>query len=59
VRTLRRAAQRGEEGFTLIETALTVLIMAIVLACAFPTVPLFFGEQTSIQNTFGAVDQLV
>ncbi len=26
---------------------------------AFPTVPLFFGEQTSIQNTFGAVDQLV
>jgi len=33
--------------------------MSIVLACAFPTIPLFFGEQTSIQNTFGAVDQLV
>jgi len=59
MRALRRALERGEEGFTLIETCLTVLIMAIVLACAFPTVPLFFGEQTSIQNTFGAVDQLV
>ena len=33
--------------------------MAIVLAVAFPAVPLFFGEQTSIQNTFSAVDQLV
>ena len=59
MRSASRRADRGDEGFTLIETALTVLIMAIVLACAFPTVPLFFGEQTSIQNTFGAVDQLV
>ncbi len=59
MRSRRRVPERGEEGFTLIETCLTVLIMAIVLACAFPTVPLFFGEQTSIQNTFGAVDQLV
>lgn len=59
MRSLRRVGARGEEGFTLIETMLTVAIMAIVLACAFPTVPLFFGEQTAIQNTFGAVDQLV
>ncbi len=50
---------RHEDAFTLIETMLTVAIMAIVLACAFPTIPLFFGEETSIQNTFGAVDQLV
>ena len=55
----RASGTRLQEGFTLIETLLTVLIMAIVLAVAFPTVPLFFGEQTSIQNTFSAVDQLV
>jgi prepilin-type N-terminal cleavage/methylation domain-containing protein len=51
--------RRPDDGFTLVETSLTVLIMAIILAVAFPTIPLFFSEQTSIQNTFGAVDQLV
>jgi hypothetical protein len=43
----------------LIETSLTVLIMSIVLAVALPTVTVFFHEQTTITNTFGAVDQLV
>jgi prepilin-type N-terminal cleavage/methylation domain-containing protein len=53
------ARARDEEGFTLVEMSLTVLIMAIVLAVALPTVPFFFGEQTAVQNTFTAVDQLV
>jgi prepilin-type N-terminal cleavage/methylation domain-containing protein len=56
----QRVASPGhDDGFTLIETAMTCVIMAIILAIAFPTVPLFFGEETSVQNTFGAVDQLV
>jgi type II secretory pathway pseudopilin PulG len=49
----------SDAGFTLVETALTVLVMAIVLAAAFPTVSLFFGEETAVQNTYSAVDQLV
>ncbi|MGA2522253.1 MAG: prepilin-type N-terminal cleavage/methylation domain-containing protein [Acidimicrobiales bacterium] len=48
-----------EAGFTLVETALTVLIVAIVLAAAFPVVPVFFRESTAVQNTYTAVDQLV
>jgi len=55
--SIRRAA--GEEGTTLVETALVCLIMAVVLAVAFPTVPLFFSESTAVQNTYNAVDQLV
>jgi prepilin-type N-terminal cleavage/methylation domain-containing protein len=55
----RVARPRPEDGFTLIETAMVCVIMAIVMAIALPTVPLFFGEETSVQNTFGAVDQLV
>ena len=56
---MRSLGKGQEEGFTLIETALTVLIMGIVLAVALPTVSVFFREQTTIQNTFGSVDQLV
>jgi hypothetical protein len=38
---------------------MTVLVMAIVLAAAFPVVPVFFRESTDVQNTYSAVDQLV
>jgi hypothetical protein len=59
-RAARRARRApGEAGYTLVETALTCLVIAVVLAAAFPTVPLFFGEQTSVQNTYQSVDQLV
>ena len=56
-----RLARRADvdAGFTLVETALTVLVVAVVLAAAFPTVPLFFNEETSVQNTYQSVDQLV
>jgi len=43
----------------LVETALVVLIMSVVLAAAFPVVPVFFRESTAVQNTYTAVDQLV
>lgn len=48
-----------EGGFTLVETALTVLLVAVVMAAAFPVVPVFFREANTVQNTYGAVDQLV
>jgi hypothetical protein len=51
-------AANGEHGFTLVETALTCLILAIVLAAAFPTVSLVFRVSTQVQNTYNAVDQL-
>ncbi len=35
------------------------LIMLIVMAAAFPTIPVFFRESTAVQNTYTAVDQLV
>jgi hypothetical protein len=35
------------------------LIFAIVLGAALPTVPLFFNESATVQNTYAAVDQLV
>jgi hypothetical protein len=43
----------------LVETSLTCLLIAIVLAAVFPTVPLFFGQSTIVQNTYAAIDQLV
>jgi hypothetical protein len=56
---MRRRARCDENGFTLVEAALTCLVMAIAMAAAFPTVPLFFGESTVVQNTYSSVDQLV
>jgi len=56
-----RAAERvspDERGFTLVETALTCLILGIVLAAAFPTVSMVFRVSTQVQNTYSAVDQL-
>jgi len=50
---------RDEDGYTLVEMAITVLVMAIVLAAAFPVIPVFFRESTTVQNTYSAVDQLV
>ncbi len=55
--TPRTAPRDG--GYTLIETALTCLVISIVLAAAFPVVPVFFRESTAIQNTYNSVDQLV
>ena len=56
---MRRPAARAQEGYTLVETILTVAVISVVLAAAFPTVPLFFGESTSVQNTYQSLDQLV
>jgi Tfp pilus assembly protein PilE len=56
---MRRLVQRDERGFTLVEAALTCLVMAIAMAAAFPTVPLFFSESNVVQNTYSSVDQLV
>ncbi len=55
--TARPAAR--QEGFTLVETALTCLLVLVVLAAAFPVVPVFFREANTVQNTYSAVDQLV
>jgi len=49
---------RSESGFTLIETALTCVVMGIVLAAAFPVVSLVFKVSTDVANTYSAVDQL-
>jgi len=54
-----RARRAGEEGFTLLETMMTVLIMGIVLALAVPTVTIVYGLTTTVQNTYSAVNQLV
>jgi len=48
-----------EEGFTLVETLITCLVVSIVLAAAFPVLPVFFRESNIVQNTYQSVDQLV
>ncbi|HVA03463.1 MAG TPA: type II secretion system protein [Acidimicrobiales bacterium] len=48
-----------EGGYTLVETLLTVLVVSIVLAAAFPVLPVFFRESNIVQNTYQSVDQLV
>ncbi|HUY21580.1 MAG TPA: hypothetical protein VMV22_04490 [Acidimicrobiales bacterium] len=53
------SSEPRDGGYTLVETALTVLVMAIVLAAAFPIVPVFFRESTTVQNTYNSLDQLV
>ncbi len=51
--------ESDQGGFTLIETLLTVLVVGIVLAAAFPVLPVFFRESNIVQNTYQSVDQLV
>ena len=53
-----RPASR-QEGYTLVETLITVLVVSIVLAAAFPVLPVFFRESNIVQNTYQSVDQLV
>jgi type II secretory pathway pseudopilin PulG len=48
-----------DEGYTLVETLITVLVVSIVLIAAFPVLPVFFRESNIVQNTYGSVDQLV
>ncbi|HUI02420.1 MAG TPA: hypothetical protein VLZ77_02680 [Acidimicrobiales bacterium] len=56
---MRRPAARADVGYTLVETILTCAVISVVLVAAFPTVPLFFGQSTSVQNTYQSLDQLV
>ncbi|HTZ09018.1 MAG TPA: hypothetical protein VMB72_08090, partial [Acidimicrobiales bacterium] len=58
-RITRRRRPTQEGGFTLVETALTVGLIAVVIAAAFPVTSVFFREANTVQNTYGAVDQLV
>jgi type II secretory pathway pseudopilin PulG len=48
-----------QEGYTLVETLITCLVVSIVLAAAFPVLPVFFRESNIVQNTYQSVDQLV
>jgi type IV pilus assembly protein PilA len=47
LQALRRRLEQDEEGFTLIELMVVVLIIAILLAIAIPT---FLGARTKAQN---------
>src|SRR3984893_13019773 len=47
LQALRRRLERDEEGFTLIELMVVVLIIAILLAIAIPT---FLGARTRAQD---------
>ncbi len=53
-----RTAPR-EDGYTLVETLITLLVVSIVMIAAFPVLPVFFRESNIVQNTYGSVDQLV
>jgi type II secretory pathway pseudopilin PulG len=46
-------------GYTLVETLITCVVISIVLAAAFPMLPVFFRESNVVQNTYQSVDQLV
>jgi type II secretory pathway pseudopilin PulG len=48
-----------QEGYTLVETLITVLVVSIVMIAAFPVLPVFFRESNIVQNTYQSVDQLV
>jgi prepilin-type N-terminal cleavage/methylation domain-containing protein len=50
---------RGEEGFTLIEMALTVTIMAVVFAMTTPVVMMYFDLNGDVQTTYTAVNQVI
>lgn len=56
---LRQARHAAEAGFTLVETALTCLVLAIALTTALPLSSMILHVGTDTQNTYSAVDQLV
>jgi prepilin-type N-terminal cleavage/methylation domain-containing protein len=56
---MTRRPETSQAGFTLVETLITVLVMSIVLAAAFPVLPVFFRESNIVSNTYQSVDQLV
>jgi len=55
----RRWRARSQDGFTLVETMMTCVVMAIVMAAAVPTVSIVYSLTTTVQNTYEAVNQLV
>ena len=57
---MRSGPCRGaEDGFTLVETALTCLVLAVVLTTALPVASAMLRVGTGVQNTYNSVDQLV
>jgi prepilin-type N-terminal cleavage/methylation domain-containing protein len=50
--------RRDDAGFTLVESAITMVVLAVALAAAVPIVTMSFRMTADVQNTYTAVDQL-
>jgi len=57
MRVDRRPA-RGDDGFTLIESAMVCVTLAMLMAITVPTVTFVYQLSTTVRNTYNAVDQL-
>src|ERR1700722_17842780 len=56
---LERVRDRGEEGFTLVELALTITIMAVVFAMTTPVIIMYFDLNGEVANTYTATNQVI
>lgn len=54
-----RARSRGDEGFTLVEMALTITIMAVVFAMTTPVVTMYFDLNGDVSRTYTATNQVI
>ena len=56
---LEYARSRGEEGFTLVELALTLTIMAVVFTMTTPVIIMYFDLNNDVQATYNATNQVI
>ncbi len=53
----RRATESGEGGFTLVELAITLAIMAVIIVTVTPVVQIFYDESLAVQRTYNGADE--
>jgi prepilin-type N-terminal cleavage/methylation domain-containing protein len=47
----------GDDGFTLVELAMTLAVMAVILVTVVPVVQVFYAESLAIQRTYNGADE--
>ncbi|HXQ43782.1 MAG TPA: prepilin-type N-terminal cleavage/methylation domain-containing protein [Acidimicrobiales bacterium] len=53
----RRADGPGDEGFTLVELAITLAVMAVIIVTVTPVVQVFYDESLAVQRTYNGADE--
>ena len=55
---MRSLDRRGDaDGFTLVELAVTLAVMAVIIVTIMPVVQIFYDESLAVQRTYNGADE--